>query len=162
MVYKYCSKTRIDKNSYTLPTRERKIRQQKRHLTKGVFSNGRGGGIWTHDLTVPNRARYQLRYAPYNNCQMVGEAGIEPAISRTPSEHSTTEPFPEKLSIIYCRTYILAFFEKLGKGFFNFREKFYIRARTLAVISACSGRMGQLLFGAFQSQLMFINQIFNF
>ena len=26
--------------------------------------NGRGGGIRTHDLTVPNRARYHLRYAP--------------------------------------------------------------------------------------------------
>ena len=24
---------------------------------------GRGDGIWTHDLMVPNHARYQLRYA---------------------------------------------------------------------------------------------------
>lgn len=82
---------------------------------------------------------------------------LAPQASTLPLSHS-----PEKLSIIYCRTYILAFFEKLGKGFFNFREKFYIRARILAVTSACSGRMGQLFFGPFQSQLMFINQIFNF
>ena len=27
---------------------------------------------------------------------MVGKAGIEPAISRTPSERSTSEPLPEK------------------------------------------------------------------
>ena len=29
-----------------------------------LLVNGRGGGIRTHDLTVPNRARYHLRYAP--------------------------------------------------------------------------------------------------
>ena len=33
---------------------------------------------------------------PVNNFQMVGKAGIEPAISRTPSERSTSEPLPEK------------------------------------------------------------------
>ena len=28
------------------------------------FSRNRGGGVRTHDLLVPNQARYQLRYAP--------------------------------------------------------------------------------------------------
>lgn len=58
------SKTQMDKNCYTLLTREGKIRQQKSRLVKSGFLNGRGGGIRTHDLTVPNRARYHLRYAP--------------------------------------------------------------------------------------------------
>lgn len=38
--------------------------KQKSRLVKSGFLNGRGGGIRTHDLTVPNRARYHLRYAP--------------------------------------------------------------------------------------------------
>ena len=59
---------------------------------------------------------------------MVGEAGIEPAVSRTPSEHSTTEPFPGKIvKKFYSYLYILSFFEQLGKGFFDFRQKFDIR-----------------------------------
>ena len=61
---KYHSKTRMDKNQTKTPTREGKIRQQKSRLLKSDFLNGRGGGIRTHDLTVPNRARYHLRYAP--------------------------------------------------------------------------------------------------
>ena len=64
MIPQYCSKTRINKKCYILPTREGKIRQQKSRLLKSGFLNGRGGGIRTHDLTVPNRARYHLRYAP--------------------------------------------------------------------------------------------------
>ena len=63
-VYKYYSKTQMDKNQTKTPTREGKIRQQKSRLLKSGFLNGRGGGIRTHDLTVPNRARYHLRYAP--------------------------------------------------------------------------------------------------
>lgn len=59
-----CSKTQMDKNQTKTPTREGKIRQQKSRLLKSGFLNGRGGGIRTHDLTVPNRARYHLRYAP--------------------------------------------------------------------------------------------------
>ena len=90
----------MDKNQTKTPTREGKIRQQKSRLLKSGFLNGRGGGIRTHDLTVPNRARYHLRYAPYNSNQMVGKAGIEPAISRTPSERSTSEPLPEKSSLL--------------------------------------------------------------
>ena len=58
------SKTQMDKNQTKTPTREGKIRQQKSRLLKSGFLNGRGGGIRTHDLTVPNRARYHLRYAP--------------------------------------------------------------------------------------------------
>ena len=58
------SKTRMDKNQTKTPTREGKIREQKSRLLKSGFLNGRGGGIRTHDLTVPNRARYHLRYAP--------------------------------------------------------------------------------------------------
>ena len=64
MLPQYCSKTRMDKNQTKTPTREGKIRQQKSRLLKSGFLNGRGGGIRTHDLTVPNRARYHLRYAP--------------------------------------------------------------------------------------------------
>ena len=63
-VYKYCSKTQMDKNQTKTPTIEGKNRQQKSRLLKSGFLNGRGGGIRTHDLTVPNRARYHLRYAP--------------------------------------------------------------------------------------------------
>ena len=91
---KLFSKTRMDKTQPKTPTRRGKITQQKRHFVRSAFLNGRGGGIRTHDLTVPNRARYHLRYAPYNSNQMVGKAGIEPAISRTPSERSTSEPLP--------------------------------------------------------------------
>ena len=58
------SKTNIDKNQAKTPTRAGKIRQQKSRLVISGFLNGRGGGIRTHDLTVPNRARYHLRYAP--------------------------------------------------------------------------------------------------
>ena len=29
-----------------------------------LFVSGRSDGIWTHDLLVPNQARYQLRYTP--------------------------------------------------------------------------------------------------
>ncbi len=58
------SKTRLNKNRPKLPTKRGKISQQKRHFSKSALKNGRGGGIRTHDLTVPNRARYHLRYAP--------------------------------------------------------------------------------------------------
>lgn len=58
------SKIQMDKNQTQTPTREGKIEQQKSRLLKSGFLNGRGGGIRTHDLTVPNRARYHLRYAP--------------------------------------------------------------------------------------------------
>ena len=34
------------------------------------FLNGRAGGIRTHDLVVPNDARYQLRYSPMLACPM--------------------------------------------------------------------------------------------
>ena len=40
-VYKYCSKTRMDKNQTKTPTREGKIRQQKSRLLKSGFLNGR-------------------------------------------------------------------------------------------------------------------------
>lgn len=101
----------MDKNQTKTPTREGKIRQQKSRLLKSGFLNGRGGGIRTHDLTVPNRARYHLRYAPYNSNQMVGKAGIEPAISRTPSERSTSEPLPDNHGGRFTgHTYILSFF----------------------------------------------------
>ena len=45
MLPQYYSKTQMDKNQTKTPTREGKITQQKRHLVKGVFLNGRGGGI---------------------------------------------------------------------------------------------------------------------
>lgn len=42
---------------------------------------------------------------------MVGKAGIEPAISRTPSERSTSEPLPEFRANLSARyTYIVALF----------------------------------------------------
>ena len=40
-VYKYCSKTQMDKNQTKTPTREGKIRQQKSRLLKSGFLNGR-------------------------------------------------------------------------------------------------------------------------
>ena len=52
------------KNGGNFPTELKPHRQQKRHFVRSAFLNGRGGGIRTHDLTVPNRARYHLRYAP--------------------------------------------------------------------------------------------------
>lgn len=105
------SKTDRDKNGENLSSGNWATKQQKRRLLKGAFPNGRGGGIRTHDLTVPNRARYHLRYAPYNSNQMVGKAGIEPAISRTPSERSTSEPLPDNHGGRFTgHTYILSFF----------------------------------------------------
>ena len=49
------------------------------HLVKGeirvrIKFISRGGEIRTHDLMVPNHARYQLRYTP-----LVPPAGVEPA-----------------------------------------------------------------------------------
>lgn len=64
MLPQYYSKTQMDKNQTKTPTSEGKTDQQKSRLLKSGFLNGRGGGIRTHDLTVPNRARYHLRYAP--------------------------------------------------------------------------------------------------
>ena len=62
-------------------------------LAKGVFSNGRGGGIRTHDLTVPNRARYHLRYAPLNKLKWSGRResnprSLAPQASALPLSHS--------------------------------------------------------------------------
>jgi hypothetical protein len=34
------------------------------------FLNGRAGGARTHDLVVPNDARYQLRYSPILACRI--------------------------------------------------------------------------------------------
>ena len=47
---------------------------------------------------------------PRINFKMVEKAGIEPAISRTPSERSTSEPLPETMQPISDYTYILSFF----------------------------------------------------
>ena len=88
---------------------------------KRVLLNFRGGGIRTHDLTVPNRARYQLRYAPFKHLEVskssIGEPRIELGTSRTPSERYTTKPFPETTSKFqHTKTvpiYILALFEDL-------------------------------------------------
>ena len=41
---------------------------------------------------------------------MVGKAGIEPAISRTPSERSTSEPLPVYMRTFPAYNYILALF----------------------------------------------------
>ena len=81
------------KNGGNFPTGINPHRQQKRHLAKGVFSNGRGGGIRTHDLTVPNRARYHLRYAPLNKLKWSGRResnprSLAPQASALPLSHS--------------------------------------------------------------------------
>ena len=53
---------------------------------------------------------------------MVGKAGIEPAISRTPSERSTSEPLPELQAGISRTTLIVALFEQIFQCFFYFHE----------------------------------------
>ena len=41
------------------------FKQQKGNGITVPFLSGRGDGIRTHDLLVPNQARYQLRYASH-------------------------------------------------------------------------------------------------
>ena len=41
MLPQYYSKTQMDKNQTKTPTREGKIRQQKRHFVRSAFLNGR-------------------------------------------------------------------------------------------------------------------------
>ena len=81
------------KNGGNFPTEPKLHRQQKSRLCKSGFLNGRGGGIRTHDLTVPNRARYHLRYAPYNNFKWSGRRdsnprSLAPQASALPLSHS--------------------------------------------------------------------------
>lgn len=87
------SKTDRDKNGENLSSGNWATKQQKRHLLKGAFLNGRGGGIRTHDLTVPNRARYHLRYAPYIVIKWSGRResnprSLAPQASALPLSHS--------------------------------------------------------------------------
>ena len=81
------------KNAGNSPTERCSEGQQKRHFVRSAFLNGRGGGIRTHDLTVPNRARYHLRYAPYNNFKWSGRRdsnprSLAPQASALPLSHS--------------------------------------------------------------------------
>lgn len=81
------------KNRGNSPTEIKPHRQQKSRLLKSGFLNGRGGGIRTHDLTVPNRARYHLRYAPLNKLKWSGRResnprSLAPQASALPLSHS--------------------------------------------------------------------------
>ena len=59
---------------------------------------GRGDGARTHDLSVPNAARYQLRYASfitkvhintYVDFRMVEATGLEPTTSWSRTKRAT-------------------------------------------------------------------------
>ena len=49
-----------------MPALQKKHKKSSVHNIKSVMNTryGRSDGIRTHDLLVPNQARYQLRYTP--------------------------------------------------------------------------------------------------
>nr|DAY83292.1 MAG TPA: hypothetical protein [Caudoviricetes sp.] len=75
MLSKYCSKTQMDKNQTKTPTREGKIRQQKSHLLKRVFLNGR---IWF----VSSEARVFKRYSNDWAIWVVGLAAFKSNVGK--------------------------------------------------------------------------------
>ena len=72
---KYYSKTRMDKNQTKTPTSEGKIRQQKSHLLKRVFLNGR---IWF----VSSEARVFKRYSNDWAIWVVGLAAFKSNVGK--------------------------------------------------------------------------------
>ena len=61
---------------------------------------GRDGGARTHDLLVPNQARYQLRYIP--------TWSRHPDSDRGPADYKSAALPTELYRLIVLRTYVLA------------------------------------------------------
>ena len=65
-LYKYHSKTRMDKNPGRTPSDPHPTRQQKRHPVRSALKNGGPEGTRTPDLLRVKQALYQLSYRSEN------------------------------------------------------------------------------------------------
>ena len=85
-----CGSAEVAPNGFRDPT-DWRFGCEKPFISRAKSS--RGGGVRTHDLLVPNQARYQLRYAP-----MAGPRSVDPRKESTVSAAGVTPPNARKVA----------------------------------------------------------------